>query len=62
MDWCEVQLLPVKTCVLASMDENPYKAPQEILATEPPRNPLSFRVGLILLAVLVEVALFALLA
>jgi hypothetical protein len=44
------------------MDDNPYKAPQESLATEPRRNLLSVRVGLIALAVLVEVVLFVILA
>jgi hypothetical protein len=44
------------------MDDNPYKAPQESLATEPRLNLLSVRVGLIVLAVLVVVVLFALLA
>jgi hypothetical protein len=44
------------------MDDNPYKAPQESLATEPRRNLLSVRIGLILLAALLTVVLFAILA
>ncbi len=40
------------------MDANPYQPPQESLATpDPPRNLLSFRVGLIALAALLTVAL-----
>ncbi len=56
-------ILTVPRARSCSMDDNPYKAPRENLATpEPLRNLLSFRVGLIALAALLTVALLVVLS